>query len=171
MCATARSGAPRAEPSKRARAAPRSAARAGAAAALQHEDGLDDAPHDRPRPEEGQEEEIEKGDVGCRARVPEESAQAAQQRTAAHHLGAIQEHREVPKARKVRRSMRRHSLGAMPLSPDEKTPPRKRSPVKKKAPPKWEQFAREKGISPRPKTSPPTAGHAGRGAEIKEARV
>merc|ERR1719399_842906 len=70
-------------------------------------------------------------------------------------LGAIQEHREVPKARKIRRSMRRHSLGAMPLSPDEKTPPRKalRSPVKKQAPPAWEQFAREKGISPRPKTS------------------
>ncbi|CAH0372306.1 unnamed protein product [Pelagomonas calceolata] len=82
-------------------------------------------------------------------------------------LGAIQEHREVPKARKVRRSMRRHSLGAMPLSPDEKTPPRKRSPVKKQAPPKWEQFAREKGISPRPKMSPPPPGTP---AEVRRLR-
>ena len=49
-----------------------------------------------------------------------------------HALGGHPEHREVPKARKVRRSMRRHSLGAMPLSPDEKTPPRKRS-LKKSA--------------------------------------
>jgi hypothetical protein len=82
-------------------------------------------------------------------------------------LGAIQEHREVPKARKVRRSMRRHSLGAMPLSPDEKTPPRKRSPVKKNAPPKWEHFARGKGISPRPKASPPPPGTP---AEVRRLR-
>jgi len=82
-------------------------------------------------------------------------------------LGAIQEHREVPKARKIRRSMRRHSLGAMPLSPDEKTPPRKRSPMKKQAPPKWEQFAREKGISPRPKASPPPPGTP---AEVRRLR-
>jgi len=82
-------------------------------------------------------------------------------------LGAIQEHREVPKARKVRRSMRRHSLGAMPLSPDEKTPPRKKTPMKKQAPPKWEQFAREKGISPRPKTSPPPPGTP---AEVRRLR-
>jgi hypothetical protein len=84
-------------------------------------------------------------------------------------LGAIQEHREVPKARKIRRSMRRHSLGSMPLSPDEKTPPRKtlRSPVKKQAPPKWEQFAREKGISPRPKTSPQPPGTP---AEVRRLR-
>ena len=84
-------------------------------------------------------------------------------------LGAIQEHRDVPKARKVRRSMRRHSLGSMPLSPDQKTPPRKtlRSPVKKQAPPAWEQFAREKGISPRPKTSPQPPGTP---AEVRRLR-
>ena len=79
-------------------------------------------------------------------------------------LGAIQEHREVPKARKVRRSMRRHSLGAMPLSPDEKTPPRK---TLKSPPPKWEQFARDKGLSPRPKASPPPPGTP---AEVRRLR-
>ena len=63
--------------------------------------------------------------------------------------------------------MRRHSLGAMPFSPDEKTPPRKRSPVKKQAPPKWEQFARDKGLSPRPKMSPQPPGTP---AEVRRLR-
>lgn len=99
-------------------------------------------------------------------------------------LGAIQEKRELPKARKARRSMRRHSLGARPaLSPDEKTLPKRKgkktpprrllspAPAKKssskKSPPAWETFALEKGFSPRPQKSPPPPGTP---AEVRRLR-
>ena len=56
--------------------------------------------------------------------------------------------------------MRRHSLGAMPLSRREDAAAQG-SPVKK-----WSS-SRDKGLSPRPKGAA-AAGHAGRGAELRK---
>ena len=67
--------APRSEQQKRPEAPHRTAPTAsGAAAALQHDDGVHDAPHDRPRPEE--EEEEPAGDARRQARVREGATQA-----------------------------------------------------------------------------------------------